>query len=56
MSIELAALLVGIANGVILLLKPIARLHSRLDLIEYRLVEIERLLDGMESEGYDTVA
>lgn len=44
-TIEFLALLIGISNGFILLVKPIPRVHNRLDLIEYRLTQIELKLD-----------
>lgn len=53
MSIELFALLVGALNGFILLVKPVGRIHSRLDLIEHRLLEVERHLAKLSSLGID---
>lgn len=36
MPLEVIALLVGLANGAIMLLKPISRIHSRIDALESR--------------------
>jgi hypothetical protein len=53
MTIELLAVAIGALNGFILLVKPIGRLHTRLDLIEYRLGDVERHLAKRSSLGYD---
>jgi len=44
MAIDAAqlAVLLGLANGVVLLLKPIARVHQRIDRNEQSLIRLER--------------
>jgi hypothetical protein len=48
MSVELVALLVGLANGAIMLLKPIGRIHSRIDALEYHVQTISESLTRIE--------
>lgn len=54
MSAELIALLVGLANGAIVLIKPIGRIHSRIDSLEcetrYIAESIQRIEKRLESE------
>jgi outer membrane murein-binding lipoprotein Lpp len=52
MSIELFALVVGAINGFVLLVKPIGRIHSRIDLLEYRVAQLESDIAKMRSQGY----
>lgn len=42
MDLAEIALLLGVANGLLLLLKPVGRLHSRIDHLEHSLVALER--------------
>lgn len=47
-GIELLALGLGIVNGAVIAIRPFARFHSRLDVVEARLVYIEAALDRLE--------
>lgn len=44
--IELALIVVTLVNGSITIVKPVARVHARLDVLEARLDHITRLLEG----------
>jgi hypothetical protein len=52
MSIEVLAVCIGALNGFILLVKPVGRLHTRLDLIEYRLADIEKSIARLTGQSY----
>lgn len=45
------AVLIGLANGVVLLLKPIARVHTRIDRNERDLWDVKGRLAKLESEA-----
>lgn len=47
------AVLIGIANGVILLLKPIARLHQRIDRNERELWDVKGRVAKLEDVKND---
>jgi hypothetical protein len=47
------ALLIGLANGLILLVKPIPRVHSRLDVLESRLEYLEQMLARLDARQRD---
>lgn len=47
-SLEQFAIFLGVCNAVILLIKPVSRLHSRLDVIEVRLSRLEAVVDKEE--------
>ena len=39
------ALLVGMANGLVLLVRPVGRLHSRIDRLEFRVDDLKEDVD-----------
>lgn len=53
MTIEVLAIAIAALNGFILLIKPIGRLHTRLDMIEYRLGDVEGHLAKLAGQSYD---
>lgn len=47
------ALLVGMANGLILLVRPVGRLHSRIDRLEFRVDDLKEDVDRiMGASGF----
>jgi len=53
MTVEMAAIVIGVVNGFILLIKPIGRIHSRLDILDYRVQGLERDLARSAVMPYD---
>lgn len=51
--LEATAIALGCVNGAILLIRPIARIHTRLDLQDAALAAISRQLDRLEQKVYD---
>lgn len=47
------AVLVGVVNGLVLLVRPVGRLHSRIDRLEYRLDDLKQDVDRiMGASGF----
>lgn len=51
--LEAVAIALGCINGAVLLIRPIARIHTRLDLQDAALASISRTLDRLEAKVYD---
>ena len=52
-GLEMAALALGVFNGALLAIRPLTRFHSRLDVLEARLNQIEMTLSRLEGRLYD---
>lgn len=48
--IELALIVVTLVNGSITIIKPVARVHARLDVFEARLDHITKLLENRSAD------
>lgn len=47
------ALIIGMANGLILLVRPVGRLHSRIDRLEFRVDDLKEDVDRiMGASGF----
>lgn len=51
-ALEIIAIAVGVTNGVILLVKPFIRLHSRIDRIDAIVDGLENRVDNLEIVSY----
>lgn len=51
-SLELLVLALGCINGLVLAVRPIARIHARLDVQDAQLASISRTLDRLEQRVY----
>lgn len=51
--LELLAVILGCINGAVILIRPVARIHTRLDLQDAQLAAIARSLDRLERKVYD---
>lgn len=49
-GIELAVALLAIANGSIVLARPVARLHARLDVLEERIRHVAAVVDRIADD------
>lgn len=53
-SLEAIALCLGVANGFFLLVRPIGRIHSRIDALEYQanamIASLQRIENRLERE------
>lgn len=47
-GLEWAALALGVFNGAVLAIRPITRLHTRLDVLEARLAQLEAATTRIE--------
>ena len=45
MGVAELAVLIGLANGVILLVRPVGRLHLRIDRLEYQVADLKEDVD-----------
>lgn len=45
MGVAELAVLIGLANGIILLVRPIGRLHLRIDRLEYQVSDLKEDVD-----------
>lgn len=52
-GLEMIALALGVFNGALLAIRPLARFHSRLDVLEARLHQIETTLSRLEARLYN---
>lgn len=55
-SLEQFAIFLGVVNAIILLLKPAARVHSRIDHLEFKMTQNRDRLDALERTVYDREA
>jgi hypothetical protein len=50
-SIEQFAVFLGVVNALILIVKPVARLHARLDVLECKIQRLESVVDSEGDRG-----
>ena len=53
MGVAELAVLIGLVNGVILLIRPVGRIHSRIDRLEFRMDDLKEDVDRiMGASGF----
>lgn len=45
MGVAELAILIGLVNGVILIIRPVSRIHSRIDKLEFRVDDLKEDVD-----------